>query len=797
MRRPSRQPKSSSEDGFHNSFGNASDRGESDRDEGPPPVEDPGKRLRSFKTRTVSTFAMIASFAFIVYLGHVPLVLLVLTLQFLMVGELFHLARVSQKENYLPGFRAQQWYFFAVAAFYLYVRFIKNNLLVELAAEPAQPHTPLFSWVLRRHNLISYLLYMAGFVAFVLSLKRGMYMYQFGQYAWTHMILLIVFVPSSFFVSNVFEGLVWFLLPSALIIVNDIMAYLAAVCLCVWFLLPSALIIVNDIMAYLAGFFFGRTPLIKLSPKKTWEGFVGGVLGTVVAGYFMAAWFSRFKWMTCPRQDLSFKPLDCEPDDIFKPQLFNPEELSHWFAPPIADAARHVAAVLPPSVRAALGGWSFVAAPMQIHAAVLAVFASFVAPFGGFFASGFKRAFKMKDFGDTIPGHGGVTDRFDCMMIMAMFAYLYYWTFVARTEPSVGHVLEVAQQLAPAQQLELLALLSSILLADGGLPPAAAAGVRALMGAVIAKTSALNPVAGYNLSAGGLEWAYRRGEVEGAGAGTADVLLLHGLGSSSYSYRNTLALLGGAGVTAVAPDWPGHGDSGKPGRGTFGYTEADYTAALSAFVGALDIRKPLALVVQGSVLSQYALLWALDNPGLVERLVILNTPLAASNKLRPELAAYKNPIPFLRPKADAVFDGMTFNMSGSPYAMMEADALAYGRPYRESPAASAAVWATMDAMPAWGDLVGRIDEGFRRWKQPSLLLFGSNDPFVDTRSAFDFLETKRTTMKTTTIAAKLGHMPQEDFAEALHEPLLGFLRGEEPKAAKLAMRMTKRGLEGA
>lgn len=32
----------------------------------------------------------------------------------------------------------------------------------------------------------------AGFVMFVLSLKRGMYMYQFAQYAWTHMIILMV-----------------------------------------------------------------------------------------------------------------------------------------------------------------------------------------------------------------------------------------------------------------------------------------------------------------------------------------------------------------------------------------------------------------------------------------------------------------------------------------------------------------------------------------------------------------------------------------------------------------------------
>jgi hypothetical protein len=63
---------------------------------------------------------------------------------------------------------------------------------------------------------------------------------------------------------------------------------------------------------------------------------------------------------------------------------------------------------------------------------------------GGFFASGFKRAFKMKDFGQTIPGHGGVTDRFDCQMIMAMFAYVYYWNYVASPEHTVGEALDVS-----------------------------------------------------------------------------------------------------------------------------------------------------------------------------------------------------------------------------------------------------------------------------------------------------------------------------------------------------------------
>lgn len=42
--------------------------------------------------------------------------------------------------------------------------------------------------------------------------------------------------------------------------------------------------------------------------------------------------------------------------------------------------------------------------PIQFHAVFFALFASLIAPFGGFFASGVKRAFKIKDFSDSIPG---------------------------------------------------------------------------------------------------------------------------------------------------------------------------------------------------------------------------------------------------------------------------------------------------------------------------------------------------------------------------------------------------------
>ncbi|KXZ44230.1 hypothetical protein GPECTOR_70g460 [Gonium pectorale] len=257
-------------------------------------------------------------------------------------------------------------------------------------------------------------------------------------------------------------------------------------------------------------------------------------------------------------------------------------------------------------------------------------------------------------------------------------------------------------------------------------------------------------------------------------------------------HRNTLGLLGGDGFRAFAPDWIGHGDSDKPGTGEFSFSKEDYMSALGQFVDAVGIKKPFALVVQGFVLGQYGLLYALEHPDQVERLLILNTPLALNAKLRPELAAYKAPLPFMRP-GNKTFDFMTFNMSGSPYAMAERDALTYGRPSKD-PAATAAVVKTMDQVE-FAKLVREVDDGYRTWRKPTVCLFGPSDPFVDVGSVFEFLESKRTNMKALTLAAKLGHMPQEDYPEALHEPMIKWLRGETDTDIKQGqLKMTKYGV---
>jgi len=72
--------------------------------------------------------------------------------------------------------------------------------------------------------------------------------------------------------------------------------------------------------------------------------------------------------------------------------------------------------------------------PAVFYTIVYAVFASFIAPYVGFMASGFKRAAGIKDFATTLPGHGGMMDRFDCISIMSLFNYFFITNFILRDQ---------------------------------------------------------------------------------------------------------------------------------------------------------------------------------------------------------------------------------------------------------------------------------------------------------------------------------------------------------------------------
>lgn len=112
----------------------------------------------------------------------------------------------------------------------------------------------------------------------------------------------------------------------------------------------------NDVFAYLVGMTFGRHRLCeRLSPKKSWEGFFGGLAGAVATGLAAAYALDTNYWV--------------------------------W------------------------GG--------------LALVASLSGVAGDLVESMFKREAGVKDSGQVIPGHGGVLDRFDALLLSAPYVFLY------------------------------------------------------------------------------------------------------------------------------------------------------------------------------------------------------------------------------------------------------------------------------------------------------------------------------------------------------------------------------------
>ena len=119
------------------------------------------------------------------------------------------------------------------------------------------------------------------------------------------------------------------------------------------------LIWANDTFAYLAGRTFGKHKLFeRISPKKTWEGTVGGVIASM--GIAALLWWG-----------------------------FGGIDLVHWL----------------------------------VIGFIIVVFGSL----GDLVESMFKRSIDIKDSGTILPGHGGILDRFDGVLISApvVFAYLY------------------------------------------------------------------------------------------------------------------------------------------------------------------------------------------------------------------------------------------------------------------------------------------------------------------------------------------------------------------------------------
>lgn len=270
---------------------------------------------------------------------------------------------------------------------------------------------------------VSFLFYSGTFVMTISTMQVGHIKFQLNQLSWTIVVLCLTVGQLKYIMHNIYNGLYWFAMPILLVVTNDVMAYAAGMC-------------------------FGRkfirdTPFIAFSPNKTWEGFFGGALCTLVASWHLSRFLAQFKWMACPTNEFSLAPdsLDCELDPIF-------QEAQSIFPPQLFELFPSVVVKIIPGIveKCAVAGTDVVTAcvsgesthghdhfelilknvyPVQIHTLALAMFASTVAPFGGFLASAIKRAYGIKDFDSIIPGHGGLMDRFDCQLLMGELLHMY------------------------------------------------------------------------------------------------------------------------------------------------------------------------------------------------------------------------------------------------------------------------------------------------------------------------------------------------------------------------------------
>ncbi len=275
-----------------------------------------------------------------------------------------------------------------------------------------------------------------------------------------------------------------------------------------------------------------------------------------------------------------------------------------------------------------------------------------------------------------------------------------------------------------------------------------------------------------DVSIADLQWVYRE-LVPDTPNHKPPVVMLHGLVSQSYSWREVMPALADKGFRCIAPDWIGHGSSSKPDKRQFAYDPATFSKALSDYIEALELER-ISLVVQG-FLGVNGLLYAAQNPDKIEKLIILNSPLPPDAKMPLKIGMMGWPLLGQIMTQDPLLVDRTLE-GGGPYEVALDDLDVYRRPFLKSSDVGRSLMWTIQSMNL-PQLVEQIAQGFTDWSRPTLVAWGTSDPWLsaDTAQAF----AKSLTDGEYLELDQVGHYAQEDWADKVSEAIITFLRKKE------------------
>jgi len=265
------------------------------------------------------------------------------------------------------------------------------------------------------------------------------------------------------------------------------------------------------------------------------------------------------------------------------------------------------------------------------------------------------------------------------------------------------------------------------------------------------------------------QWFYRRAIPRNETQDTP-IVFLHGLLAHSYCWRVLLEDIAETGLTAYAPDWLGEGSSAKPSPREFSYQPSALITALEEFLSALDLSR-FHLVVQGFV-GSVGLQYAFRHPEQIERLVILNTPLAASVRLPWLMRQWAFPLMGEMLTQDPLLVDRTLE-KGSGYVISEENLGIYRKPFLQNSQAGRSLVATIKNLNL-PKAMAEIEAGWSTWEKPTQIIWGMSDPWLSADVPGAIAQENKNVRLAKLEEAK--HYPQEHWSEEISPILLTFLR---------------------